>query len=83
MADQSTRDATSPAQDANRTLSYQLKREWKVGDVYAPKDLSPGEMKKWGKRTRPTKDVFDILSVDPLSLYKVSVLDVSLRSDLR
>jgi len=58
-------------QYAAAQLSMQHKREWKIGDVYAPHDLSPAEMRKWNKRRSPTKDVFDILAVNPLSLYKV------------
>lgn len=54
----------------NRVLQQQLKRDWKVGDLYAPHDLSAAEMRKWGKKQRPTQDVFDILAIDPLSLYK-------------
>lgn len=57
--------------DFGRSLAFQLRREWKVGDVYAPHDMSPAEMKKWAKKERPDRDVFDILAVDPLSLYKV------------
>ncbi|KAJ9627375.1 ribosomal protein S18 [Exophiala oligosperma] len=51
-------------------LSRQMTRTWKVGDVYAPHDLSGAEARKWKQRTRPTTDVFDALSVNPLSLYK-------------
>ncbi|KPI45750.1 37S ribosomal protein rsm18, mitochondrial [Cyphellophora attinorum] len=78
---QSQRNATNltrPAVEADaksRSLAYQLRRDWKVGDVYAPHDMSPAEMRKWAKKKSPDKDVFDILAVDPLSLYKnVSVM---------
>ena len=54
-----------------RSMAQQLKREWKPGDVYAPHDLSAAEQRKWGTRTRPTQDVFDILKINPLTLYKV------------
>src|SRR5436853_1093317 len=37
------------AQDMTRQIS----RRWKVGDVYAPHDLSPVEMEKWKRRGRP------------------------------
>ncbi|KAI2269693.1 WD40 repeat-like protein [Ophidiomyces ophidiicola] len=44
-------------------------REWKTGDVYAPRDLSPGEMRKWRARQSPSIDVFDVLAINPLHLY--------------
>ena len=47
-------------------------RRWKAGDVYAPHDLGPEEMMKWKQRSRPTKDVFDIMAVNPLDEYRVS-----------
>jgi small subunit ribosomal protein S18 len=53
-----------------RNMNFMLKREWKLGDLYAPHDLSAAEMRKWGKRSQPTQDVFDVLNLDPLSLYK-------------
>ncbi|RMZ75808.1 hypothetical protein DV738_g5269, partial [Chaetothyriales sp. CBS 135597] len=51
-------------------MQLSLKRDWQTGDVYAPHDLSAAEMRKWGKKQQPTRDVFDILSINPLSLYK-------------
>lgn len=56
-------------------FSQQQKRLWNIGDVYAPHDLSPAEMRKWSKRNRPTQDVFDILAINPLTLYKVPITD--------
>ena len=52
-------------------MANMLKRDWNVGDVYAPHDLSAREMQKWNRKKRPDRDVFDILNVDPMSLYKV------------
>ena len=46
-------------------------RKWKQGDVYAPHDLSPVELKKWRSRSKPTTDVFDVLAINPLNEYKV------------
>ncbi|KIX03938.1 ribosomal protein S18 [Rhinocladiella mackenziei CBS 650.93] len=54
----------------NIALSRLLTRNWKAGDVYAPHDLTGAEARKWRKRTRPTTDAFDALSINPLSLYK-------------
>ena len=49
----------------------QMPRHWKAGDVYAPRDLGPAEVKKWKTRRRPQKDVIDMLGVNPLDLYRV------------
>lgn len=52
----------------------QMTRKWKAGDVYAPKDLSSREMKKWKtvqKQGRPAKDAVDLLGINPLHHYKV------------
>ena len=48
-------------------------RRWKAGDVYAPHDLSPVEMKKWRQRHQSNTDVFDALAINPLHEYKVCV----------
>ncbi|MCJ1249268.1 hypothetical protein MMC30_006491 [Trapelia coarctata] len=45
-------------------------RRWKKGDVYAPHDLSPAEMRKWRQRSKPNRDVFDMLNINPLDEYK-------------
>jgi small subunit ribosomal protein S18 len=54
-----------------RTLEKFQTREWKHGDLYSPHDLSPSEMKKWGKRLSPSTDAFDALNINPLEHYKV------------
>lgn len=59
------------AQSESRALERFHTREWKAGDVYAPRDLSPAEMRKWGKRHSPSRDAFDALNLNPLQLYKV------------
>jgi len=59
-------------EEENFAMSRNLTRTWKTGDVYAPHDLSGAEAAKWKKRYRPTTDAFDALSVNPLTLYKVS-----------
>lgn len=46
-------------------------RDWKVGDVYAPHDLSAAEARKWRAKKAPTTDAFDVLSLNPIDLYKV------------
>lgn len=49
-----------------------MPRRWQVGEVYAPHDLSPVEMAKWGRSKTQRKDVVDILGVNPLDMYRVS-----------
>lgn len=64
---------------ANNELERQMPRRWKVGDVYAPHDLSSAEMEKWkgrramvgGGRGRVWGDVLDVLAVEPEAEYKV------------
>ncbi|RDH30030.1 37S ribosomal protein S18 [Aspergillus welwitschiae] len=58
------------AQSESRALERFQTREWKAGDLYAPHDLSPAEMKKWRKRYSPSTDAFDALNLNPLDLYK-------------
>ena len=69
------------AQGESRALERFQTRDWKAGDIYAPHDLSPAEMKKWGKRKSPARDAFDALNLNPLSLYKVCSLDIIDLSD--
>jgi len=52
-------------------LTRQIKRRWNEGDIYAPHDLSPQEMKKWKTRKTTEYDVFDILHMNPIDEYKV------------
>lgn len=47
-------------------------RNWQVGDVYAPHDLSAAEARKFRRVKAPNRDVFDVLNVNPLDMYKVS-----------
>ncbi|KAI9923703.1 hypothetical protein MW887_008436 [Aspergillus wentii] len=58
------------AQGESRVLERFQTREWRAGDIYAPHDLSPAEMKKWRKRQSPPTDAFDALNMNPLDLYK-------------
>ncbi|PQE04755.1 ribosomal S18 protein [Rutstroemia sp. NJR-2017a BBW] len=52
-------------------LSKQISRKWKLGDIYAPHDLSDVEMAKWKKKAKVTHDVFDVIGFNPLEQYKV------------
>jgi len=47
-------------------------RKWKAGDVYAPKDLRPAEMKKWGTRraTKKPQDIVDVAGFNPVDNYR-------------
>ncbi|MCJ1436911.1 WD40 repeat-like protein [Xylographa pallens] len=57
-----------------RDLERMQVRRWKQGDVYAPHDLSPAEMKKWRQKMRPDRDVFDVLAINPINHYMVNAL---------
>ncbi|KAK4156274.1 ribosomal protein S18 [Chaetomidium leptoderma] len=48
----------------------QMPRRWKTGDVYAPRDLSPREMRKWRQPKRPNRDIVDMLGFSPLDNYR-------------
>ena len=57
-----------------KDLEGQVTRRWKLGDVYAPHDLSGAEMAKWKKVRRRGKqkvDVVDQLGINPIDHYKV------------
>ncbi|KAI9769521.1 MAG: hypothetical protein M1840_003998 [Geoglossum simile] len=53
-------------------LEKLMTRRWAPGDVYAPHDLSPAEMKKWRVRVKPSRDAFDVLAINPIDEYKVT-----------
>ncbi|KFY14719.1 hypothetical protein V492_02447 [Pseudogymnoascus sp. VKM F-4246] len=68
---QSSNSAEDLARHKTATsMTKQISRRWKTGDVYAPHDLSEVEMKKWKRRGKPTVDVFDVLELDPLVEYR-------------
>ncbi|KAL2833243.1 ribosomal protein S18 [Aspergillus cavernicola] len=54
----------------SRLLEKFQARDWKAGDIYAPHDLSPAEMKKWHARKPPSADAFDALDLNPMDVYK-------------
>ncbi|KZZ97172.1 Ribosomal protein S18 [Ascosphaera apis ARSEF 7405] len=59
------------ADSTDRTTLYKNQtRVWRSGDVYSPRDMLPGEMRKWRNRQSPSVDVFDYLALNPLDLYK-------------
>jgi len=49
----------------------QMPRRWRTGDVYAPRDLSPVEMRKWRRPSAPKTDVVDMLGFSPVDNYRV------------
>ena len=65
------------AKKLSEDFSRQMTRRWKAGDVYAPHDLSPEEMVKWKQSQRPTKDVLDMLGLNPLDEYRVGAQPIS------
>lgn len=54
------------------SYARQMPRKWKRGDVYAPKDLSPVEVRRFKKFRPPTVDTVDLLGFNPLDNYRVS-----------
>lgn len=73
-----TQDLAELQRTATRKdLEQQLPRRWKVGNVYAPHDLSGVEMSKWKRSRRKPKskrDALDDLGLNPLKEYKVCSL---------
>ena len=59
---------------SKRASEMQFRRvsSWKVGDVYAPHDLSQVEVRKRGTLRPPNQDAFDVLRINPLLEYKVT-----------
>lgn len=80
MRQQGPRAHVKDVRTSEITESYvrQMPRRWKVGDVYAPRDLSPAEMMKWRKGRAPNKDVVDMLGFNPLDNYRVGFVSVSI-----
>jgi small subunit ribosomal protein S18 len=64
--------------DVTEAYMRQLPRRWRTGEVYAPKDLSPVEAKKFRQGKSPNKDVVDLFGFNPLDNYKVRVLALSI-----
>ncbi|KAI5293895.1 hypothetical protein KEM55_006865 [Ascosphaera atra] len=65
-----TRERVFQAAADTMVLYQNQTRYYKPGDVYSPRDMMPGEMRKWRKREAPSVDIFDNLGINPLSLYK-------------
>lgn len=53
-------------------LQYRRVSNWKLGDVYAPHDLSQEEVRKRATARPPNQDAFDVLRINPLLEYKVT-----------
>ncbi|TLS27333.1 hypothetical protein PpBr36_04687 [Pyricularia pennisetigena] len=48
----------------------QSPRRWNQGELYSPHDLSPEELSRFRKPTRPKFDVIDVLGINPLDEYQ-------------
>jgi small subunit ribosomal protein S18 len=57
-----------------------MPRKWRKGDVYAPKDLSHVEAKRWRYSNPPAVDIVDMMGFNPVDNYRVCFLPVFLRS---
>lgn len=76
MMDQQGLGARSFVKDLRATATTenylrQMPRRWRTGDVYAPRDMSPAEMRKWRQGRSPTRDIIDMLGFNPIDNYKV------------
>lgn len=69
---------TKLREQANSELwMKQMPRRWQAGDVYSPRDMSPGEHEAWrvgGNRAH--YDIVDTLGLRPLDLYKVGYFPI-------
>lgn len=70
------RDVVKEMRDSAVTENYlrQLPRRWRIGDVYAPRDLGAVEQAKWKSRRPPVTDVVDTFGFNPIDNYKVRIL---------
>lgn len=67
---QDLQERTRELNAQNETMKH-MTRHWNDGDVYAPHDLSEVEMMKWKEPKKPTKDILDMIGLNPLDHYKV------------
>lgn len=75
LSKDSPRAQSTIAENADqKAMERHFTRDWRIGDVYAPHDLSAAEARKWRKKVAPTTDAFDVLSKNPLTLYKVCLV---------
>ncbi|KAK4226493.1 hypothetical protein QBC38DRAFT_480228 [Podospora fimiseda] len=58
------------ASTTTESFVRQMPRRWRTGDVYAPRDLSPVEMRKWRRPSAPKTDVIDMLGFNPIDNYR-------------
>jgi small subunit ribosomal protein S18 len=67
-----TRSIDRDLLDKHAAADYQrqLTRRWKAGDVYAPHDMSAGEMGKWRRTSARKQDLVDLLGLHPLDMYR-------------
>lgn len=61
------------AQRVSEEYMMQMPRRWREGDIFTPHDLTPNEMRKWRKKVGRTEDVFDVVGINPLDHYRVSL----------
>lgn len=78
MEQQGGRGVVKDLRMSATTDSYmrQMPRRWRTGDVYAPKDLSSAEMSKWRTAKKPSKDIVDMLGINPLDNYRVCLYNL-------
>lgn len=57
--------------ETSNSYMRQMPRRWAVGEVYAPHDLAPEEIKRYRRTTGRSFDVLDVLGIKPLDMYSV------------
>ena len=67
------REERTTRERSQQGMERLMARKWQGGDLYTPHDLTPREILKFSKTTNPSKDVFDVLGLNPLDAYKVLV----------
>jgi small subunit ribosomal protein S18 len=67
-------------QKRNDDYMWFMPRRWSTGDVYAPHDMSPAEMRKWSVPRPRKQDVIDVLNLNPLDMYRVRPLESCFQS---
>ncbi|CAF9914778.1 MAG: hypothetical protein GOMPHAMPRED_008262 [Gomphillus americanus] len=68
------REERTTRERSQQGMERLMARKWQGGDLYTPHDLTPREILKFSKTTNPSKDVFDVLGLNPLDAYKNPVL---------
>ncbi|KAK3378269.1 ribosomal protein S18 [Podospora didyma] len=69
---ESVRSSSADLKLSSESHAYvrQIYRRWTPGEVYAPRDLNPTEMRRWRRDRTPKRDILDVLGVNPVDNYR-------------